>query len=178
MSASPLLHAFKPIADKRAHTLILGSMPGEASLQARQYYAHSRNLFWPIVAEIMGFSADLPYPKRCAALLAHGCALWDVLATCERTGSLDAAIRNGQPNNFPAFFAQHPRITRVFFNGGTAEGEFRRKVMPELARLGIAPRLALHRLPSTSPAYAAMNRADKIDCWCKAWKGEGETPVC
>ena len=121
MSASPLLHAFKPIADKRAHTLILGSMPGEASLHAGQYYAHSRNLFWPMVAEIMGFSADLRaelherkpsskmpealYAKCCDALLVRGCALWDVLATCERTGSLDADIRNGQPNDFPAFFA-------------------------------------------------------------------------
>ena len=176
-TSSPLLRAFDPIADEHAHTLILGSMPGEASLQAGQYYAHSRNLFWPIVAEIMGFSADLPYPERCAALLAHGCALWDVLATCERTGSLDADIRNGQPNDFPAFFAQHPRITRVFFNGGTAEGEFRRKVLPKL-ELSEGRPLTLCRLPSTSPAYAAMNRADKIDCWCKAWKGKGETPVC
>lgn len=196
-TSSPLLRAFDPIADKHAHTLILGSMPGEASLQAGQYYAHSRNLFWPIVAEVMGFSADLRaelhelrkqkssskkmpealYAKCCAALQASGCALWDVLATCERTGSLDAAIRNGQPNDFPAFFAQHPRITRVFFNGGTAEGEFRRKVLPKL-ELSEGRPLTLCRLPSTSPAYAAMNRADKIDCWCKAWKGKGETPVC
>ena len=171
MSASPLLHAFDPIADERAHTLILGSMPGEASLHARQYYAHSRNLFWPIVAEIMGFSADLPYPDRCAALQASGCALWDVLATCERTGSLDAAIRNGQPNDFPAFFAQHPRITRVFFNGGTAEGEFRRKVLPKL-ELSEGRPLTLCRLPSTSPAYAVLSRDQKTALWRAAWENK------
>ena len=160
-TATHLLHAFPPLVDEHAHTLILGSMPGEASLQAGQYYAHPRNGFWPIVAEVLGFAADLPYPERCAALLARGCALWDVLATCERAGSLDADIRNGTPNNFPAFFADNPRITRVFFNGSTAEGEFRRKVMPRL-ELGEGRPLTLCRLPSTSPAYAALPRAEKI----------------
>ena len=171
-TATHPLHAFPPLVDEHAHTLILGSMPGEASLQAGQYYAHPRNGFWPIVAAVMGFAADLPYPERCAALLARGCALWDVLATCERTGSLDADIRNGTPNDFPAFFADYPHITRVFFNGSTAEGEFRRKVLPELTRLGIAPRLALHRLPSTSPAHAACSRAEKIKRWREAWESQ------
>ena len=191
MSASPLLHAFDPIADERAHTLILGSMPGEASLHARQYYAHSRNLFWPIVAEIMGFSAELRaelhelrkqkpsskkmpealYAKCCAALQASGCALWDVLATCERTGSLDAAIRNGTPNDFPAFFAQYPRITRVFFNGATAEREFRCKVMPKL-ELNEGRPLTLCRLPSTSPANATLSRDQKTALWRAAWEGK------
>lgn len=170
-TSSPLLHAFPPIADKRAHTLILGSMPGEASLQAGQYYAHPRNLFWPIVAEVMGFAAELPYPERCAALLARGCALWDVLATCERTGSLDAAIRNGKANDFPAFFAQHPCITRVFFNGATAEGEFRCKVMPKL-ELSEGRPLTLCRLPSTSPANATLSRDQKTALWRAAWEGK------
>ena len=168
-TATHPLHAFPPLVDEHAHTLILGSMPGEASLQAGQYYAHPRNGFWPIVAEVLGFAADLPYPERCAALLARGCALWDVLATCERAGSLDADIRNGTPNNFPAFFADNPRITRVFFNGSTAEGEFRRKVMPRL-ELGEGRPLTLCRLPSTSPAYAALPRAEKIAQWRAAWE--------
>lgn len=188
-TSSPLLHAFPPIADKHAHahTLILGSMPGEASLQAGQYYAHSRNLFWPIVAEVMGFSADLRaelherkpsskmpealYAKCCDALLVRGCALWDVLATCERTGSLDADIRNGKANDFPAFFAQYPRITRVFFNGATAESEFRCKVMPKL-ELNEGRPLTLCRLPSTSPANATLSRDQKTALWRAAWEGK------
>ena len=171
MTTTPQPHAFPPLIDEHAHTLILGSMPGQASLDARQYYAHPRNGFWPIVAEIMGFAAELPYPERCAALLAHGCALWDVLATCERAGSLDAAIRNGTPNDFPAFFAQYPRITRVFFNGGRAEGEFRRKVMPKL-ELSEGRPLTLCRLPSTSPANATLRRAEKIKRWREAWENQ------
>ena len=170
-TATHLLHAFPPLVDEHAHTLILGSMPGEASLDARQYYAHPRNLFWPIVAEVMGFAADLPYPERCAALLARGCALWDVLATCERAGSLDADIRNGTPNDFPAFFAQYPRITRVFFNGSTAEREFHRKVLPKL-ELSEGRPLTLCRLPSTSPAYAALRRDQKTALWRAAWEGQ------
>ena len=142
-TSSPLLRAFDPIADEHAHTLILGSMPGEASLQAGQYYAHSRNLFWPIVAEVMGFSADLPYPERCAALLAHGCALWDVLAACRRRGSLDTAITDARPNDIAGLLRRCPGIAAIGCNG-TAAFTLLRRFQPALRE---RPGLRIVRLP-------------------------------
>jgi hypoxanthine-DNA glycosylase len=158
------LQAFPPIAATAAHTLILGSMPGAASLAAGQYYAHPRNLFWPIVAAVLGIDPDQPYAVRAAQLAAHGFALWDVLAACRRAGSLDAQIERDsmEVNDFAAFLGAHRHIARIFFNGGTAERLFRRHVAPGLD--GDRP-LALHRLPSTSPANAAIPYAAKLAAW-------------
>jgi len=102
-----LLQSLAPVAHANAKVLILGSMPGAESLAQQQYYAHPRNAFWPIMASLYGFAADLPYALRLQQLTAHGVALWDVLAYCEREGSLDSAIRNEQPNDFHRFFAAH-----------------------------------------------------------------------
>jgi double-stranded uracil-DNA glycosylase len=157
------IRSFPPIADRSARRLILGSMPGEASLAAGQYYAHPRNQFWPIMGELVGADPALPYPVRVARLLAAGIAVWDVLACCVRPGSLDSAIVPGSalPNDFPRFFARHPGIERVYFNGGMAERSFLRLVLPQLDANG----LVLHRLPSTSPAHAARNAAQKLALW-------------
>lgn len=158
-----LIRCFAPVAAGDARLLILGSMPGKASLQADQYYAHQRNAFWRIMGDLLGAGPELPYPARLEKLTAAGVALWDVIAACERESSLDADIVGAtvRPNDFPAFFAAHPGIDHVFFNGGAAEASFRRLVLPGLK----APPRRLLRLPSTSPAHAALSYADKLAAW-------------
>ena len=160
-----LLQCFPPVATAEARLLILGSMPGARSLEAEQYYAHPRNLFWPIIEALFDIPATWPYEARCEALAEKGVALWDVIGRCERAGSLDSAIRNQtlQPNDFADFFARHRKIRRVFFNGGKAEEVFRRRVLPTLDSLGAE--LTLTRLPSTSPAYAALSFEQKLAAW-------------
>lgn len=161
-AAAPRIRCFAPVADPAtAHTLILGSMPGEASLQAGQYYAHPRNQFWPIMGALFGAHPSLPYEERLRALSRAGIALWDVLASCTRSGSLDTAIDlcSAQANDFATFLDAHPMIDRVCFNGSLAERRFRLDVMPRVRSLNTV------RLPSTSPAHAALSTAEKLDAW-------------
>lgn len=163
MRKTPLLRSFAPLADATARVLILGSMPGAASLRAGQYYAHPRNAFWPLMGDLFGADAALPYAARVRRLQDAGIALWDVLAVCARSGSLDAAIdtRSVIANDLVSFFARHPGISHVFFNGATAESCFQRHVQPTLE----AHAFRLRRLPSTSPAHAAMTYAQKRAAW-------------
>lgn len=158
------LQAFPPLASGDAHTLILGSMPGMASLAAGQYYAHPRNLFWPIVAEVLGIPADLPYAERTRRLRTQGFALWDVLGACRRPGSLDASIERDsiEVNDFAAFLAEHSRIGRIFFNGTAAERMFRQRTLPTLPFHG---EIQMFRLPSTSPANASIPYPHKLAAW-------------
>jgi len=156
-----MLQSLEPVAAPNARVLILGSMPGAESLTKQQYYAHPRNAFWPIMAALCGFAADLPYVARLQQLQAKGFALWDVLAYCERQGSLDSAIRNEQPNNIAAFLLAHPQVTHLAFNGGKALQSFQKQVQPTLA----APLPIMLALPSTSPAYAAMPFNKKLQLW-------------
>lgn len=158
-----LSYGFPPVANGQARLLILGSMPGQASLQAAQYYAHPRNAFWRIMGDLLGAGPELPYAQRLVRLQAAGVALWDVIAACQRGGSLDADIVGAsvRVNDFSAFLAVHRSIERIFFNGAAAEASFRRHVLPGLAERP----LALHRLPSTSPAHAARSYADKLAAW-------------
>jgi len=157
--------SFPPIARADARILILGSMPGVASLAANQYYAHPRNAFWPIMGELVGAGPDLAYEARVERLIARQIAVWDVLKTCVRGGSLDSSIDEESivPNDFAEFFAQHPEITRVYFNGGKAESVFRRLVLPTLGVRGETIQFA--RLPSTSPAHAARSFEKKVEAW-------------
>lgn len=163
MSMVSQIQGFPPVADDRARILILGSMPGEASLRAGQYYANERNAFWRIIGDLIGAGPALSYAERLESLQAAGIALWDVIATCERYGSLDSDIVRGSVcvNDFPAFFATHPGIESVYFNGGTAETSFRRHVLPGLE----GKALRLLRLPSTSPAHAARSYLEKLAAW-------------
>lgn len=156
--------SFAPLAAPDATLLILGSMPGEASLKAGEYYAHSRNAFWPIMGQLFGFDPSVAYDERVRCLLAAGVAVWDVLASCHRVGSLDSEIDDTSVavNDFGDFFRQHPQIQRVFFNGTKAEHSFRKWVIPTLPGLD----LVLFRLPSTSPANASFSLEKK----CQAWK--------
>jgi TDG/mug DNA glycosylase family protein len=162
-----VLTGLPPVIDYRARALVLGSMPGTASLQQRQYYAHPRNLFWRITGELLGFGSDwtrVDYPTRTSALRAAGIGLWDVLHACDRRGSLDAAIERDSmaPNDFDALLTAHPDIARVFFNGAKAAQIFHRLVLPVLVA---RDRITLHRLPSTSPANASISYPVKLAAW-------------
>lgn len=151
--------SFPPIANEQARVLVLGTMPGKASLLAQQYYAHPRNGFWPIMGAVLGFDAQAPYAQRTVSLSAQGVALWDVLQSCVRSSSLDSDIDASSivVNDFSSFLARHPHIHTVCFNGATAEALYRRHVK--------APALPILRLPSTSPAHAAMSLAAKTEAW-------------
>jgi hypoxanthine-DNA glycosylase len=161
--APPRLQSFPPLADERAEILILGSMPGAASLAAGQYYAHRHNAFWRIIGDLLGVDPAAPYPTRVAALAAAHIALWDVLQSCRRDGSLDTRIDRASEvaNPLVQFLTTHRAIRRVYFNGSKAESSFRRLVLPQLD----PPGLQLHRLPSTSPAHAALPYAAKLAAW-------------
>lgn len=155
------LRGLPPIIDERARVLILGSFPSAASLAAQQYYAHKQNQFWKILGEILGrplFETD--YAARQKAVLDAGIAIWDVYASCERTGSLDSAIRDGRPNDFAALqksvFARRHVLPRICFNGQAA-GRF----APQLQALGFETLI----LPSTSPANATWSFERKLAAW-------------
>ena len=135
-------------------------MPGAESLRRRQYYAHPQNAFWPIMAGLLGFDAGAPYARRLRSLKAARIALWDVLRSCEREGSLDTRIEEEIANDFERFFRAHPGLTHVFFNGVKAEASFRRHVPQHVGRA-----LRYARLPSTSPAHAALTAARKLAAW-------------
>lgn len=148
-----------------ARILILGSMPGALSLQEQQYYAQPRNAFWQIMGQLFGAGREEPYEARLTILKDQRIALWDVLASCYRPGSLDADIRTGDAvaNDFGAFYSAHPDIVQVFFNGVTANRFYERLVVPVLA--GRTNELRYERLPSSSPANAAMRLAEKVRVW-------------
>ncbi|MCC6202414.1 MAG: DNA-deoxyinosine glycosylase [Gammaproteobacteria bacterium] len=160
----PTIYCLQPIASADARVLILGSMPGAASLRAGQYYAHPRNAFWTILETLLDLPRDLSYEQRVAALQARYIAVWDVLAACRRRSSLDADIepRSIRVNDFAQFFATHQAIERVCCNGAAAATLFRRHVVPRLRGNRTLP---LVRLPSTSPAHAALTLAAKVEAW-------------
>ncbi|MGE6333254.1 DNA-deoxyinosine glycosylase [Stenotrophomonas sp. NPDC077659] len=142
--------------------LVLGSMPGVASLQEQQYYAHPRNRFWPLLGDLCGFDPALAYPARLRALADAGVGLWDVIGQCERRGSLDADIVRGSevPNALPALIAGLPQLRLVACNGGVAWQALQRWVVPDLA-----PAPPLLALPSTSPANAAWTLPRLRQAW-------------
>ncbi|MDX8407700.1 MAG: DNA-deoxyinosine glycosylase [Mariprofundaceae bacterium] len=151
---------FDWVAEPDACILILGSMPGRESLKQQQYYAHPRNAFWAIMGRLFDFDPTIPYAIRLQKLTANRIALWDVAHRCTRPGSLDADIRDAEANDFNAFLAAHPHIQQTCFNGAKAESLFRKLVLPTLIRP-----LACQRLPSTSPAHAAMSHEEKYRHW-------------
>jgi hypoxanthine-DNA glycosylase len=161
------IRSFPPVADEHATILILGSMPGQRSLDKHEYYALPQNAFWKIIDNILGTKPD--YENRLSALKKAGIALWDVLHTCERKGSSDSEIRKETPNDFASFFAQHPRITHVFFNGSKAEQSFNKFVMGKQK----LPLLEFVRLPSTSPAHAGMRYDEKLKVWRETISSRG-----
>jgi hypoxanthine-DNA glycosylase len=170
-SRPPLLEGLPPLVGERPRVLVLGSMPGAASLAARAYYAHPRNAFWPIVGAVYGFDPEAPHAERAAALVAAGVALWDVIGACRRRGSLDAAIDPAsiRINPVDALLARHPGIERVLTNGGLASRLYARHLAARLPRA-----VAWHPMPSTSPANAGWTTARKHAIWRAALVGSGE----
>jgi hypoxanthine-DNA glycosylase len=160
-----MIASFPPVATPDARLLILGSVPGRESLRRQQYYAHPRNAFWRIIAEILGAPHGLAYEERLRLLTASGIALWDVIGSCRRETSLDSDIepQSIAVNDFIRFFAAHRHIATVCFNGGAAETTFRRHILPVLD-LDRHP-LDFQRLPSTSPANAGMPYPEKLARW-------------
>jgi TDG/mug DNA glycosylase family protein len=158
------VQSFPPIASAASRVLILGTMPGKASLRAGQYYAHPQNAFWRIAGTIVGFEPASPYEVRVDLMRAAGIAIWDVLKSCTRQSSLDSDIVHATavPNDLPAFLALHPQIRRICFNGAKAEALFARHVRPRLAD---ARDIHYVRLPSTSPANASVPAATKLQAW-------------
>ena len=152
--------SFPPVVDQNMRLLILGSLPGEASLAATQYYAHPRNAFWRLLETVLDTPlVELPYAERLTAVQRRGVGLWDVVAQAQRRGSLDAAILDPETNDLLALVQTLPALRAVAFNGGMA------------ARLGVrllapvADRIETVTLPSSSPAHAARSFAQKAKAW-------------
>ena len=151
--------SFPPLLGSHPRLLILGSLPGSASLAAGQYYAHPRNQFWRLMGAVTGAAAlvDMGYPDRLETLRAAGIGLWDVIGSASRRGSLDAAIRDHAPNELSTFTATLPSLRAIAFNGGKASEIGRRQ-------LGANRPFALVTLPSSSPAYT-LPLAGKVEAW-------------
>ena len=158
------IHGFEPLAQRDAHTLILGSMPSRESLRQARYYAHPRNSFWPIVIDLLHLPEE-DYAERALRLGRLGYAVWDVLQSCSRASSLDSDIVESSisVNDFNSFFLEHRGIGRVFFNGAKAEVMYRRHVLDTLQ--AACQDMTYRRPPSTSPANAAMSLAEKRRAW-------------
>lgn len=159
--------SFSYIADDKTRTLIIGSMPGIASLEAAQYYAHKHNLFWKLLFEATGTPYEAPdFEFKKKTLLTYGFGLWDAAQSCTREGSLDADIKNAVPNDFAGLFNRYPGIVRLLFNGQTAFKLFKRfnsALLEEKTYLV---------LPSTSPANASIPLAERRQKWLEALRDE------
>lgn len=159
---------FKPVFGSSSRILILGTMPGIASLNEAEYYAHPRNCFWDIMTIFTGVDRSHPYPVRLGSLVNKGIALWDVLASCERTGSLDIAIREDSviPNDIHGLLKQTPSLRTIFFNGQPAAKLYKRHISPQLEMASID--IDYITLPSTSPANASWSFKRKFEAWRNA----------
>lgn len=159
---------FPPIVGPGPRVLILGSLPGQRSLAEQQYYAQPQNAFWKLMGALAEAGPELDYAARLERLKARSIAVWDVLASGQRPGSLDAAIVKSTVvvNDFPQFFARHGSVEVICFNGRTAAALYARHVVPVLEP--DAARIARVTLPSTSPAHAALRFEDKLARWSDA----------
>ena len=160
----PVVESFAPIIGKNPKVLILGSMPGVQSLEAQQYYAHPRNAFWPIMAQLFNVEWSEVYAERVSLLQTLPVILWDVLKSCQREGSLDSDIagHSVEANAIDRLLADHASVKLIAFNGATSEKFFRKHVLNLLADI---EGFDLLRLPSTSPAHASMNQQQKLNAW-------------
>jgi hypoxanthine-DNA glycosylase len=157
-SAALAKRSFPPVVDAQARALVLGTLPGEESLRRGEYYAHPRNLFWPIIFALFGETPALSYAERLAFLTTHRVAVWDVCEIGERERSADSKIRLERPNAIDRLLDEHPLIRAVVFNGTTA----RRLYDRHFARRAALTYLAL---PSTSPAHATIDFSAKLARW-------------
>lgn len=159
------LHGLPPIADANTRLIVLGSFPGVASLRAQQYYGHPQNAFWRILGALWKRPLlQSGYAVRVAALREHGLGVWDVYASCEREGSLDADIREATLNDLPGLRVLCPRLQAVAHNGGESFRHAR-----HTRTLG----LPVYRLPSTSPANAGWSFERKLAAWADVLSAHG-----
>ena len=163
-----MIYSFPPVVNTRSRILVIGSMPGEASLKAQEYYAYKYNQFWRIIFDIFtGGRQPENYADKINTLLKRGIGLWDALASCERAGSLDGNISLPRPNDFPALFKKFPHIHTLLFNGQAARSHFKRA-------FGNAGKTCI-TLPSTSPAHAAKSYQEKLHIWKEAFSNALKT---
>lgn len=159
-----MLESFEPIETSNSRVLILGTMPGKASLEAGQYYAFNRNKFWQILAELLGFDHNLGYAAKCRKISEKGVAVWDVLGKCVRKGSLDSNITEEMPNDLREFIYEHKQLRAVFFNGSNAEKFFKKYIKRQDE---LFTEIYFETLPSTSPANASQSYLEKLERWRK-----------
>lgn len=158
MNTARRKRAFEPLVDADTRLLVLGSLPGEASLAAGQYYGHPRNGFWRLIGGVLGEDlASLAYQDRLARLKARGVGLWDVIASAERSGSLDAAIRSPEAADLRGLVESLPMLRAVAFNGGLA-ARMGRRILDGLGAVELVD------LPSSSPAHA-KSLSVKAETW-------------
>jgi double-stranded uracil-DNA glycosylase len=165
--SSELLTGLAPILGVKPRILLLGSMPGAASLLEQRYYAHPRNLFWPFMQQLFAIPVELEYQQRCQLLTEQDIALWDVIAQCERPGSLDSAIKKSTVicNAIPHLLEAEPQLQKICFNGAKAAEEFKRHLLPLLKH---RTDLQYVQLPSSSPAHASQSKEQKLKLWAQA----------
>lgn len=162
---APLLHGLPPVVARHSRLVIVGSFPGVASLQAQQYYAHPRNQFWPLLGALFGVDlVALPYAQRLAEVRRRGLGLWDVYASCQRSGSLDSAIRQATFNDLSSLRRRAPGLRLVAHNGSESARE-----LQQVQALG----LPVLKLPSSSPANATWSFDRKLAAWRQAFEQAG-----
>lgn len=164
-SVNARITGLPPVEPAAARVLVLGSMPGIASLRSQQYYAHPRNLFWPLMQRYLAVDAAADYARRITQLAQRGVALWDVLASCHRPGSLDSAIKRDseRANPVPDLLCRHPALNRILLNGGRARDMFHRHLAADC--MAVRPSLDIRALPSTSPANQSIPLAQREAAW-------------
>lgn len=150
-------YSFPPLANEKSKILILGSLPGEKSLQMQQYYAFKQNAFWRIMFEIFDEPFSDDYKNRCEMLLKHGIALWDTIQSGNREGSLDSSIKDEEPNDIKEFLDEHKGISKILLNGKKSETMFKKHCKNI--------NLKVITMPSTSPANARMSYNEKLNLW-------------
>ena len=159
------VHGFAPIAAADARVLILGSLPSLQSLQRQEYYGNPQNVFWRVMGELCDAGPEIPYRQRADKLKRCGIAVWDVLQSSVRPGSMDAAIdqKSATPNDFRLFYDEHPGLELLCFNGKKAAELYERLVAPQ--GIGTISNIDFRTMPSTSPAYASMKFDEKVRLW-------------
>lgn len=165
LAASDHVYGFAPIAAANAKVLILGSLPSQQSLQRNEYYGNPQNAFWRVMGELFDAGPEIPYKERTEVLMNRGIAVWDVLRSSVRPGSMDAAIdlKKAAPNDFRLFYDEHPILELLCFNGKKAVELYERFVASQ--GIGSIANIEFRTLPSTSPAYASMKIDEKIRQW-------------
>ena len=160
------VHSFEPVIGDQPRVLILGSMPGVASLDAVQYYAHPRNAFWRILQQLFTVDFECDYEQRIDRVRKLPIILWDTLKSCHREGSLDSRIEKQgiEANDIPALLNREKDIRAIAFNGATSEKYFLRLVKPQIDK---SSKVELLKLPSTSPANAGFSFEEKLAQWQK-----------